>query len=163
MSEGLKKSITETFSKLNEVLSSFSEMNKPEANNSWTVGQIAEHLTISNLVIIKTLNGTSETVERSSDEKVQVIKDFFLDFPTKMKAPDFIQPSSNPQIKADILVSIQNIKNEFLEIAEMQNLELICLDFEIPTFGKFTKYEWVWWAIFHTQRHIYQLGKLKVN
>ncbi|EKT4510837.1 hypothetical protein AAIP42_002560 [Flavobacterium psychrophilum] len=80
-----------------------------------------------------------------------------------MKAPDFIQPSSNPQIKADILVSIQNIKNEFLEIAEMQNLELICLDFEIPTFGKFTKYEWVWWAIFHTQRHIYQLGKLKVN
>ncbi len=37
---------------------------------------------------------------------------------------------------------------------------MICLDNELPTFGTLTIYEWISFALVHTQRHTQQLKKI---
>ena len=50
--------------------------------------------------------------------------------------------------------------DKLIEAARTLDLSLTCIDFEIPTFGLFTRLEFVWFYIVHTQRHTFQLQKI---
>ena len=160
--DNLTTSINETFNKLIEVLSSFTDLNSSPAPKTWTAGQIAEHLIKSWQIILEIFPGSTEEPDREIDKNVDMFKSVFLNFDIKMESPDFILPSNNRHRKEDIIQSLQDIETNILNFVPTHNLELICLDFELPTFGKFTKYEWLWFCLFHTQRHIHQLEKLRV-
>jgi hypothetical protein len=37
----------------------------------------------------------------------------------------------------------------------------LCMEFDFPGFGHLTRYEWLKFIVFHTQRHIHQLKQIK--
>lgn len=162
----MKNEISEDFNKtintLAEVISSFPDdkYNIVPFEGSWTSGQTAEHILKGNSGIPEVLEGTTKKSERAHNEKIGSIKDLMLDFNTKLKSPEFIDPPKIDFNKKEHLKKLENIKQATNEVINTKDLSELAVDFEIPGFGGFTRYEWIYFMIYHTQRHTHQLRNI---
>jgi hypothetical protein len=155
----LQTEIGTIFQAWNDALSAFSQdqFNRAPFEGSWTPGQVAEH-------ILKSVSGLpdrrTERTRRPYDEKVATIGDLFLNFTIKMQSPDFVRPGQFPQDKMEVLEIFSRKKTRLEQIAASTDLTLTCLDFEFPTLGMLTRYEWIKFFLFHIQRHTWQLTNI---
>jgi hypothetical protein len=94
---------------------------------------------------------------RPPDQKVEEVRNLFLDFNIKMKSPEFIIPSNAPIDKERLLSSLGDRIEQINEVIQKKDLTEICEGFAIPEYGEFTRLEWLYFVLFHTQRHIHQL------
>ncbi|PKB15190.1 DinB family protein [Flavobacterium sp. 5] len=158
----LKQNITEIFKELDEKLSSFSEsqINKKPFEGSWTAGQLAQHLILGCSGLSKLCDGKTEKTDRDPSEKIDVIKSVFLNFDTKMQSPEFLYTEDKEYNQILLLLALQKIEQELLHISNNYDLTLTCLDFVIPSFGKLTIYEWIYFDLIHIQRHLKQLNTI---
>jgi hypothetical protein len=124
---------------------------------SWTAGQVGRH-------IIKSTDGLPDTNTspplRAPDKQVQVLQAIFLDFTAKFNAPEFVRPEPGPYDKSFIITELNRVKAQNYDIALTRDLSELCLDFEFPSVGYLTRFEWLKFFVFHTQRHIHQLNKI---
>ncbi len=152
----LTRDIETTFDNLITELSKFDEdaLNQVPFEGSWTAGQTAEHIIICGSGIPDT---QTTKANRASDEKVEVIKELFLNFDLKFETDPSIAPGQPPHDKQLLLNKIMEIKEILKIIADTKSLEELCLDMELPTFGNLTRYEWLRFILFHTQRHTHQI------
>lgn len=159
MKTEVQKNIVETFKKLNEILSEFSEseLNIVPYKGSWTAGQTAQHIILACSGYPDLFAGNTEKTTRKPDEKIKEIEALFLNFNIKMDSPDFIKPEIKDYNKNSLTLSLLNIESELLTASENCDLTLTCLDFEVPGFGKFTILEWINFGLVHAQRHTKQL------
>jgi len=152
----LIKDISVTFELLHSALSSFSEntINQIPFEGSWTAGQTAEHIIICGNGIP---DSTTTSAGRFHDEKVAPIKELFLNFGIRFETDPAIAPGLPPHDRQSLLKNIKHIEKVLLSAAGKGNLEELCLDMELPTFGNLTRYEWLQFILFHTQRHTQQI------
>ena len=166
-----KEIISEFEATLNEfltILSSFSqqEFNTHPSPNSWTAGQVAEH-------IRKSLNGgvvllTTDTkpANRPPHQLVEIIQKVFTDFSQRLNSPDFIIPADIIYNKVILLQELSAAK-EIGTIAKPLDLSELCMAFPFPVFGHLTRLEIIHFFTYHIKRHIWQLkniaDKLSVN
>jgi hypothetical protein len=157
----LLKELEHTKAELIQIISSVSQeqFNSVPFEGSWTVGQVGEH--ILKAVNAAVLYADTKPTDRQPDEKIAETKGVFLNFDVKFESPDFILPSSQPKNKHVILSQIENTFNGLSEAAKTLDLSATCLTFEVPGMGAFTRLEFIWFFIFHTQRHIYQLKNIE--
>lgn len=154
--EALVQEIETTFSHLYNALSAFKTdtINIVPFDGSWTVGQVAEH-------IIKCGSGIPDqhtTVSgRFPDEKVQSLREMFLNFDIKFEAAPFLHPKQNSHNQEDLLQILHEIEARHIATANTADLEALCTDMELPAFGYLTRYEWLRFILVHTQRHIRQI------
>jgi len=134
--------------------------NEVPFENSWTGGQVAEHILKSQANFTDLLGGEVEVTDRPADEKRSYIEKIFLDFTTKMKSPEYIKPTDEPKNKEQIIAQIQAKKDEITAALQQHDLTKICLAFELPGSGKFTGFEWAWFITYHTQRHVHQIENI---
>ncbi|MDQ6471759.1 DinB family protein [Flavobacterium sp. LHD-80] len=162
MKAEVQKNIVETFKKLNEILSSFSEeeLNQIPYQGSWTAGQTAQHIILACSGFPELFAGKTQKTIRKYDDNVLQLDALFLDFTTKMNAPDFLIPEKKEYSKNSLTLSLIKIESELIESAEKYDLTLTCLDFNVPSFENFTIFEWIHFALVHTQRHTYQLNSI---
>ena len=148
--------IENTFSKLNVVLGGFhdKELNQSPNEGGWTGGQTAEHIIICGSGIPD--DHTSEP-GRPFDEKVQPLKELFLDFESKFQADPSLEPGPGPHRTEDLSRRLAGIRDSLKEIAETKDLQALCMDMEFPGFGYLTRHEWLWFICVHTQRHTRQI------
>lgn len=159
MKETLQKNIVETFKKLNETISSFSqeEINIVPYKGSWTAGQVVQHIIIACSGYPELFAGNKEKTSRKPDENIKELEAVFFNFDEKMDSPDFLKPKITDYNKNSLSLSLLKIESDLLNSCEKYDLTLICLDFQLPGSEKFTIYEWISFALIHTQRHIKQL------
>ncbi len=159
MKREVQKKIIETFKKLNAVLAEFSEgeLNTAPYQGSWTAAQTTQHIVLVCSGYPELFAGKTEKTIRKPDEKIKEIERIFLDFDTKMEAPDFTKPEIKDYSKNSLTLSLLTIESDLLKASENCDLTLTCLDFEVPGFGKFTILEWINFGLIHTQRHTKQL------
>jgi hypothetical protein len=162
MKTEVQKNIVETFKKLNEILSSFSEeeLNTVPYKGSWTAGQTAQHIILACSGYPELFAGKTEKTTRKPDEKVKDIEALFLNYNIKMDSPDFLKPEIKDYHKNSLTLSLLKIESELLEASENYDLSLTCLEFQLPGFEKFTIYEWINFALIHAQRHTKQLNDI---
>src|SRR5690349_21160683 len=93
--EALFTSLDNTTLELLKLISSFSEtqINDIPSPGSWSAAQVAEHLTRSNVAIIKSLKKEGRSPGRAPDAGVQGLRDTFLNFDHKLRSPEFILPT----------------------------------------------------------------------
>jgi len=157
--EELFASLDHTTSELIELISSFSEtqINEIPSAGSWTAAQVAEHVTKSNIGIIKSLKKEGRSPDRAADAGVEELKKTFLDFDKKLNSPEFILPTQ------DIYQKKLVIDNLGISIAQLKELSRQVNLFEVishPIFGEVTKLELLHFVVYHTQRHIHQLKNI---
>jgi hypothetical protein len=135
------------------------QLNTVPFKDSWTAGQVGDHL-IQSYDAAAVLNGNTKAADRDPDEKAAEVSKLFLDFTIKMKSPKEILPTNDTINKSDLLSSLKNRIAPLREVIVNKDLTEICLDFAIPGFGEFTRMEWIGFFIVHTQRHIHQLKNI---
>ncbi|AWK07536.1 DinB family protein [Flavobacterium crocinum] len=162
MKSAVQNTILETYSKLNDILSAFTEdeINVVPFEGSWTGGQTVQHIILACSGIPKLFAGKTEKTTRKPDENVKQLDAIFLDFNTKYQSPENIKPPEIDYDKNTLLTSVKKIQDDLFEAAEKYDLTLTCLDAQIPGFENFTIYEWLHFAIVHTQRHTNQLKSI---
>lgn len=155
----LTADMEQTFNALTNEFGKFdrSTLNAIPFEGSWTAGQTLEHIIICGDGIP---DKNTTITNRSHDEKVQAIKDLFLNFDVKFEADAALRPNAPPHYKKELLKKINDIKTRLKKIADTTNLEELCLDRELPGFGKLTRYEWLCFILFHTQRHTRQIENI---
>ncbi len=150
-----------TTGELVQMLSSLSQeqFNAVPFEGSWTAAQLGEHMNKS-YEVAELLYGPVKKTERDPTEKVKGIKETFLNFDTKMKSPDFIVPENKVYDKSTLINSLKESINKIKQGAETLNLEETCTAFALPGLGEMTRIEWIYFVIYHTQRHIHQLKRI---
>ena len=158
--ENLKEEVRKTGAALIEGLTRFSEeeLNEVPYEGSWTAGQVGEHL-IRSAGVADVVFGRTEATSRQPDEKLPVLR-MFLDFSIRMKSPDFIVPSDGYHDQGEIVEQLRKVWDRFGEAVETLDLNETCLDFEMPMVGRLTRLEWISFQVYHTKRHLWQLGRI---
>jgi dihydrofolate reductase len=152
-------SLDNTTSELIELASLFSEtqINEIPSAGSWTAAQLAEHVTKSNIGIIKSLNKEGKPPGRAADAGVEQLKKTFLDFDKKLKSPEFILPTQDIYQKKLVIDNLGASIAQLKELSRRVNLlEMI----SHPIFGEVTKLELLHFVVYHTRRHIHQLKNI---
>lgn len=160
MATELNTEIKETANALLQTLAAFNkeQLNKVPYADSWTAGQVGEHLIKA--VSAGILYGTTKDTERPPDVMVKPLRDQFLNFDIKMESPDFILPSDGPHDKEATINKLQGVWKELAEAADTLDLTKTCLDFTIPGVEPMTRLEWLNFYIAHTKRHTHQLKNI---
>jgi len=142
-----------------ELVTSLSEkqINTIPFENSWNAGQVMEHVTKSNTGIAKALNIEGKPADRKPDERVEELKDMFLDFTIKFKSPEFIRPTKNSYSKETVTEDLENSVELLKEVSRNANL---AESIKHPAFGEITKLELLHFVKFHMLRHLRQLKNI---
>jgi hypothetical protein len=152
----LAMEIEETFEELANAISEIKDnsFNDQPFPGSWTAGQTAEHIIICGSGIP---DRNTEASGRDYNQKVNQLKELFLNFDLKFEAAPSLTPGPGPYDKGDTIGKIRKIKTHLKTIAAKEDLEALCIDMEFPTFGLLTRYEWLSFINFHTKRHTRQI------
>lgn len=144
---------------LMQVLSAFDgqNINTIPFEGSWTAAQVVDHITRSNMSITKAFALKGAAINRDPGERVQELKDVFLNLNNKFQSPDFILPTQDIYEKQILIALLSRSVDKIKEVSCQADLsEMI----NHPAFGDITKFEILHFVLFHTQRHIHQLKKI---
>lgn len=125
--------------------------------DSWTVAQLAVHVTKSNKAIAQGLGMQGIPPNRDPEEKVSHLKKMFLDFAAKYQSPAFIVPEQHIYDKNEVVRELSKSIEQLRSLRTQTDLEEII---SLPVFGEITKLELLHFVLYHTQRHIHQLKKM---
>ncbi len=147
-----------------ELLKLLSTLNQEQLNavpfeGSWTAGQLGEHLHKS-YKVAELLYGPVKVTQRDPAEKVKSIKDALLNFDNKMISPDFILPEIKEYDKNTLINSLKESVNKITTAAQTLKPEETCTALALPGLGELTRMEWLYFIIYHTQRHVHQLQNI---
>lgn len=162
MQQQLKKEVLDTLIELTNFFASVDAqfVNIVPFEGSWTAGQLAQHMILSNGGFAEMMSGPSQDTQRKPDEKVEMIRSTFLDFSRKLKSPDFIQPPNIHYQKDDLLKKLAVIQKNLDQAMDSSDLNKTCTLFELPVLGALTRLEAAHFIVCHTQRHIHQLKNI---
>ena len=162
MEKAILVAIDETTNDLLQAIAAFEpeQFNRIPFEGSWTAAQVAEHVYKSESGLPTILKSKSVITERAPDEKAPIIRSIFLDFITKLKSPDFILPSNEPQEKEILYNAIKNNREEIARLAASADLTKIFSDFPFPTLGELTGLEWITFIVCHSKRHTFQVKNI---
>jgi len=160
--EKLIKEADETLLALENAFSKFDTplVNKVPFEGSWTAGQLAEHLVLSNSGFLQVINGPVTETDKPADLMVETIKKDFLNFDVKYDSPKEIYPEDRAYSQSELLGNLKQIRVGISEAAGNLDLTKTCSAYELPGYGFLTRLEAVYFVIYHTQRHIHQLKNI---
>lgn len=164
MEKELLTGMEQTGAELEQLISSFSQeqINTVPFEGSWTPGQVIDHVLKSLSKISFAVYASTAPADRDPALRVAAIRTMFLDFNKKMNSPDFILPDTTPLQKDALLSTVKELIEKITTAIKTLDLSLLCLDFQAPRSDKFTRLEWINFAMYHTQRHINQLKKIAI-
>jgi len=157
--EDVLVSLEKTTSELVQLLDRFDQqnINRIPFEDSWTAAQLADHVTRSNLSITKALLLNGIAVNRDKGARIKELREIFLDFKTKLKAPEFIVPTKNSYERTSVLSYLKQSVEKLLEVSKRTDMSAMI---NHPAFGDITKFEILHFVLYHTQLHINQLEKI---
>lgn len=133
------------------------KVNMVPFEGSWTIAQVADHITLSNTSIAKALSLAGTPMNRAADERAGELEDIFLDFSKKYKAPDFIIPAKDVYEKEVLIHQLERSFSTIKEVSDQTDLSVLI---NHPAFGDISKLEILYFVWFHTQRHLQQVKNI---
>lgn len=130
------------------------EINTVPFPGSWTAAQVTDHLCKSDNAMIQALNGPVQPTTRPADKGVNKLRSIFLDFSTKLPAPEFIIPEPVTHNKESLISAFKTGREQIGKAIQTLDLSATC---HMPIFGEPTRLELIAFVIFHTQRHTNQV------
>ncbi len=133
------------------------KINTVPYKDSWTAAQLLRHVTKSTVAMAKGMDAPGKPPEREPDARVAELEKVFLDFSTKLNAPDFIVPEEGTYEKDR---SMQELKTAFDKLKENANKADLNTLLEGLPLGPITKLEILHFSLYHTQRHLQQMKRI---
>ena len=135
--------------------------NMHPTNGGWAASGVAEHILILEGLINKVIEGPVEMPEgRKPDEKIALIKEAFQNEKTKLSAPSIIAPKRENWNKEEVINSIRETRKNMTSSIAFNDLAPVCLAHIHHVFGSLSRLEWVYFCIYHAERHQSQLQRI---
>lgn len=129
---------------------------KPSAKE-WSVMECVEHLIVIEKLAKKVLDLESSEPRRPYFSKIEMMKNGLLNFNEKYETTEIFFPTG---LYSDTNKALEDFENQRKEISKKGDIKLLYIGIEHPFFGKLTKLEWVYFCIFHAQRHFEQMKRV---
>ena len=160
-----KEIFTEINNAITELEQQFSlfaedEINMAPFEGSWTPAQLMEHINLALPGSISLLFGPVKDTDRQFDLHVQLLRDMFLNFDTKMQAPVSVKPPEKNYKKEELLFTLDKLKTKLSQFDTSSDMTKTCTAGEFPTLGYLTRIEIAYFTLYHTQRHVNQLKNI---
>jgi hypothetical protein len=157
----LKQALATEFDKFIELFSSFdkSKINQKPRPGSWTPAQVAVHIILATDGVP---DQTTKPLDREVDALLPAIRPWWEDLNQKFESPQPLKPDDKTYSKTELLKELQRVREKDLALIQNADLNLICLDIDLPTVGYLTRYEWLWFIQMHLRRHTFQLTNMDV-
>jgi hypothetical protein len=126
----------------------------------WNAAQIVEHVILSDKAVARWLTSSTKSTTRSIDKNIPSLKSLFQNFDIEMKSPTFILPQGTLKNKHEVISAFTEEAQAMEHLISTLDLTETCLEIQEPAFKDYTRFELVYFAIVHTQRHLHQLQKL---
>lgn len=134
--------------------------NQHPTESGWSAAQIAEHLLKVDRSTCQALKSKTVPTNRPPDQKIALIKDA-MEGGTKRVAPEVVKPSGEfcepQQMVAELTKQREQVKALISEL----DLTDACKDYKHPSLGTMTRLEWIYFNIYHAERHMRQMEGLK--
>lgn len=127
--------------------------------DSWTPGQIAEHI-ISSSSGLTQFFGDATTPSGRYDQNVPSIRAMLLDTTHKLKAPDALVPPIKMYDGRHQMEQLRVIKNELEHCIKTLDFAGKCESYPMPPFGLMSVFEWLTFTVYHIARHTSHLELL---
>jgi uncharacterized damage-inducible protein DinB len=159
----LQSNLTAVTEKLIKQLQLFTPENftqKPQ-EQAWSAAEVAEHLFITNKNISKVLRAEGASPNRASDQKVANFKEALLNRATKLEAPETVKPTGTIQSQQELIAGLKEQSQLLNQIVEEKDLNELCTVYPHPRLGRLTRLEWLYFIIYHMERHCQQLEEIR--
>ncbi|MGC3943117.1 MAG: DinB family protein [Chryseolinea sp.] len=155
----LRSALTKAFNDFSSALSSFDDANVNEIPfaGSWTPAQVSVHIIMATDGVP---DGNTSPAHRPYDANLPRIKPWWEDLNQKFTSPEPLRPDDQPRSKKILLEELQRVHTKDLIIIDKTDLSAVCLDFELPSIGYLTRFEWLWFMEMHLKRHHFQLSNM---
>ncbi|WP_352432925.1 DinB family protein [Mucilaginibacter sp. PAMB04274] len=77
-----------------------------------------------------------------------------------MQSPEFVVPSDGAKDKDTLLQQLEATRGKVTQAAAAYDYTYECIGFELLGSGPYTRIEWLYFIIYHTQRHVHQLRNI---
>ena len=126
-------------------------------DGSWTAPQLLRHVSKSLQGMAKAMKMDAKPATRNPEERIEGLRNVFLDFSKKLTQPDFLIPENQVYKKQPAIDELNKSFSEFKANASCANLNE---QVEGLPLGPITKLEIIHFVLFHTQRHLYQMENI---
>ncbi len=138
------------------------QLNTRISEDSWTIGQVLEHLYLMETVIIEAmtaaLNGPE--VVGAEDKPIELA----VNRSVKVKAPDSVTPSEDNKTLHELLQKLAFSRQELLDFVNSADPEeLKRRSCPHPVFGRLSLSQWIPFIGYHEKRHLEQIEEIKVK
>ncbi|GAA3960919.1 DinB family protein [Mucilaginibacter dorajii] len=133
------------------------DFNSAPFEGKWSAGENAEHVRLSVEGAPSLLKGPAAKTNRAPDEHVNAIKTLFLDFNAKYPSAPGLIPAAKQYDKQTLIKALTAAFDEVAQVLTQLDLTDTCTAAEFNGIGKLSRLEWISVAVYHTQRHTYQL------
>jgi hypothetical protein len=127
----------------------------------WSAAQQAEHLLKVDMTTYQALKSETIPTNRPPDQKIPLIREA-MESDTKRIAPERVQPSVTKLEPQVIAAQITAVREKVARLIRELDLSEACRVYKHPSLGTLTRLEWVYFNIYHAERHIRQIEELKV-
>ncbi len=155
----LIEAINDTISQYINRISMLSDgqLNKIPYENSWTAGQLCNHILKSTAGIVAAMKADGKPTEKDSADKITGLKSIFLDASNKFQSPKEIVPDNGPFTKT---ATIDSLKACFKDLDFYSANTTLDEELDGGPLGAITKYELLHFVLYHSQRHLRQMKRI---
>jgi len=150
---------SDTVSAISDLMAAVDEemVNTVPFDGSWTAPQLLRHVSKSMQGMAKAMKMEAKQATRNPGERIEGLKNVFLNFSKKLTQPDFLIPEIQVYKKQPAIDELNKSFSEFKANASRANLNE---QVEGLPLGPITKLEIIHFVLFHTQRHLYQMENI---
>ena len=139
-----------------------------EAPDRWSIGQVAEHLAITEGVIGGILasigSGPRATVDAEQRAALDMmIREGLKDRTQRFQAPEVVAPPPEARSSEDVMGAFKEGRKGVAEFVRSTDLDLRSRTSAHPAFGEIDGHQWVLLITSHVWRHLDQIEEIKAN
>jgi hypothetical protein len=136
------------------------KFNFRKEKGAWSIGDCLEHLVITEQSAKNILLGPVKYYNRDYDAKLSVVKKAFGDDTKKFAASILLLPSESSKIPEKMINDYIANREDIKKVVEKEDLTVLCDAFRHKLFGHFTRLEWIYFVIYHSERHARQIERI---
>jgi len=139
------------------------------APDRWSVAEVAEHITVSESMIMgliqkQIMTSPADPAKRAEVKgKDQLILEKMPDRSHKAPAPEMLRPTGRWATEADLVKSFEDSRKSNMDYIRTTNDDLRNHFYTHPAFGMLDGYQWLLLLSSHSARHTEQIEEVKAD
>jgi len=147
---------------------SVAQLNFKPNENSWSVGQTAEHIVLSETAILQGFIKKAMKTPLNANPKVFRVNDVAVTLAItnrlkKFNAPQMIQPTQQSKAVGDLISGFKKAREANLTVIKTTKVDLRNHFMPNPLMGTIDVYQWFLFLNGHTERHLAQIAEIKAH